>query len=184
MEINLNFKRVDVNAFTLKEAEEVLSNKANFEVFINATTAWRNAGSPLQNTKEFKEFCANYLMEKTKNKQGLGCVIVYESGKADTRERPWEMTDVVNELGKRKYKTTYLIVDDETGQILAKTQDNKAKAKELAKELYAKGGYRGKLTCIYTKEVIEGEKKAFTMKYQPSSNAKEGCFIFFGIERN
>lgn len=184
MEINLNFKRVDVNAFTLKEAEEILAEKANFEKFANATQAWKNAGSPMQNTKEFKEFCANYLAEKTKNKQGLGCVIVYEAGKADTRERPWEMNDVVNELGKRKYKTTYLIIDEETGKILAKTQENKAKAKELAKELYTKGGYRGKLTCIYTKEVVEGEKRAFTMKYQTSKSAKEGYFIFFGIERN
>ena len=116
MEINLNFKRVDVNAFTLKEAEEILAEKANFEKFANATQAWKNAGSPMQNTKEFKEFCANYLAEKTKNKQGLGCVIVYEAGKADTRERPWEMNDVVNELGKRKYKTTYLIIDEETGK--------------------------------------------------------------------
>ena len=157
MEINLNFKRVDVNAFTLKEAEEILAEKANFEKFANATQAWKNAGSPMQNTKEFKEFCANYLAEKTKNKQGLGCVIVYEAGKADTRERPWEMNDVVNELGKRKYKTTYLIIDEETGKILA---------------------------CIYTKEVVEGEKRAFTMKYQASKSAKEGYFIFFGIERN
>jgi hypothetical protein len=37
MEINLNFKRVDVNAFTLKEAEEILAEKANFEKFANAT---------------------------------------------------------------------------------------------------------------------------------------------------
>ena len=55
MEINLNFKRVDVNAFTLKEAEEILAEKANFEKFANATQAWKNAGSPMQNTKEFKE---------------------------------------------------------------------------------------------------------------------------------
>ena len=99
MEMNLNFKRVDINAFTLKEAQEILKDKANFEQFANATSAWKNAGSPMQNTREFKEFCASYLADKTKNKQGLGCVIVYEPGKADTRERPYELTDVVNEQG-------------------------------------------------------------------------------------
>lgn len=181
--LNLNFKRVDVNAYTLKEAEDILADKANFEVFANATQAWKNAGSPMQNTREFKDFCANYLANKTKNKQGLGCVIVYEQGKADTRERPWEMNDVVNEKGKRKYKTVYLIVDDETDKILAKTDESKAKAKEIAKELFC-SGFRGKLTCLYSKEVAEGEPKAFTMKYQASKNAKEGTFIFFGTEKN
>lgn len=183
MEVNFNFKRVDINAFTLKEAQAILAEKVNFEQFANATSAWKNAGAPRANTKEFKEFCACYLADKTKNKQGLGAVIVYEPGKADTRERPYEMIDVVNEQGKRKYKTAYWIMDKETGKILAKTQENKSKAKEIAKELYVKG-YRGSLECIYAKEVVEGEPKAFEMNYQPSISAKEGTFIFFGIERN
>lgn len=102
MEINLNFKRVDVNAFTLKEAEEILAEKANFEKFANATQAWKNAGSPMQNTKEFKEFCANYLAEKTKNKQCLGCVYCLQKLEMlISRERPWEMNDV----DKRTRKT-------------------------------------------------------------------------------
>ena len=184
MEMNLNFKRVDVNAFTMKEAEEELATKANFEKFANATQAWKNAGSPMQNTKEFKEFCATQLASKTKNKQGFGLVVVYEPGRADTRERPYAIEDIVNEQGKRKYKTTYLIVDNETGKILDKTQENKNKAKELAKKLYTEEGYRGSLTCLYTKEVAEGEKGAFKMSYQASKNAKKGTFIFFGIERN
>lgn len=183
MEMNLNFKRVDINAFTLKEAQEILKDKANFEQFANATSAWKNAGSPMQNTREFKEFCASYLADKTKNKQGLGCVIVYEPGKADTRERPYELTDVVNEQGKRKYKTSYWLIEEGTGKVIAKTSENKSKAKELAKSLYVKG-YRGNLECIYVKEVAEGESKAFNIKYQPSISAKEGTFIFFGVERN
>ena len=105
METNMNFKRVDINEFTLEEAKETLKSKANFEVFGNATQAWKNAGSPAQNTREFKEFCANYLAQKTKNKQGLCCVIIYEPGKADTRERPYQIDNVVNDKGKRKYKT-------------------------------------------------------------------------------
>ena len=94
------------------------------------------------------------------------------------------MTDVVNELGKRKYKTTYIITDKDTKKVLGKTQENKAKAKEIAKDLYVKNGYRGKAICTYTKEVVEGQTKAFEIEYQASKSAKEGYFIFFGIERN
>ena len=182
METNMNFKRVDINEFTLEEAKETLKSKANFEVFGNATQAWKNAGSPAQNTREFKEFCANYLAQKTKNKQGLCCVIIYEPGKADTRERPYQIDNVVNDKGKRKYKTAYLIIDDKTNAILAQTTENKSKAMELAKDLYTKDGYRGTFSCVYAKVVVEGEGKAFTGKYQPSKSAKTGCFIFFGHE--
>lgn len=184
MEMNLNFKRVDINAFTLKEAEVELAKQVNFETFANATQAWKNAGSPRSNTKEFKEFCANYLANKTKNKQGLGCVIVYEPGKADTRERPYKFTNIVNSKGKRKYVTTYTMIDPASGDLLAKTTENKAKAEEIAKSLYTKSGYRGKVKCYYTKEVAEGEPLAFEMEYQPSKSATTGTFIFFGIENN
>ena len=39
-------------------------------------------------------------------------------------------------------------------------------------------------TCFYNKKVVKGTKEAFTVKYQPSKSAKEGVFMFFGIERN
>lgn len=183
----VNFKRVDINAFTMVEADEVLATKVTYSRFQNATQAWKNAGSPAQNTSEFKEFCAKYLADKCKNKPGLGAVIVYEAGKADTRERPYTLTDVVNEKGKRKYKTTYVIMDvtdPKEPKILAKTQENKAKAKEIAKDLYIKDGFRGKAICKYTKEVVEGETTAFEINYQPSKSAKKGCFIYFGVEAN
>ena len=94
------------------------------------------------------------------------------------------MNDVVNEKGKRKYVTTYIIKNKETGEELAKTTENKAKAKELAKKLYTEGGYRGSVICNYTKEVAEGEPIAFTMDYATSKSSKEGHYIFFGIEKD
>lgn len=177
-----NFKRVEVKAFTRAEAVEQVED--TFFVQRDATQAWKKAGEPSPLDKEFKIFCANYLEKHTKNAPGTACSITYKPGSADTRERPYKMNDVVNEKGKRKYVTTYIIKNKETGEELAKTTENKAKAKELAKKLYTEGGYRGSVICNYTKEVAEGEPIAFTMDYAPSKSSKEGHYIFFGIEKD
>lgn len=176
-----NFKRVEVKAFTRSEAVEAV--KDTFFVQRDATQAWKKAGEPSPLDKEFKEFCAEYLTKFTKNAPGTACSITYKPGSADTRERPYKLTDVVNEKGKRKYVTTY-IIRDEKGNELARTTENKAKAKELAKKLYTEGGYKGKAKCTYTKEVAEGEPNAFFIEYAPSKSSKEGTFIFFGIEKD
>ena len=178
-----NFKRVEINAYTRTEAVEQV-NEANYFVQHDATQAWKKAGEPSPLDKEFKEFAAEYLKRKTKNAPGVGCSITYKAGSADTRERPYKLNDVVNEQGRRKYVTTYTLVDDATGEILLKTTENKSKAKELAKKLYVDGGYKGSATCTYTKEVSEGEPLAFKIKYDPSKNAEIGKYIFFGIERD
>lgn len=176
-----NFKRVEVKAFT--KAEAIDQVKDTFFVQRDATQAWKKAGEPSPLDSNFKAFCANYLEKHTKNAPGSACVIVYKAGSADTRERPYKITDVVNEKGKRKYVTTYIIKDKKTGNELAKTTENKSKAKELAKKLYTEGNYRGSAICTYTKEVAEGEPTAFTIDYAPSKSSKEGHFIFFGIEK-
>lgn len=177
-----NFKRVEVKAFTRAEAVE--SVKDTFFVQRDATQAWKKAGEPSPLDKEFKEFCADYLAKHTKNAPGTACSITYKAGSADTRERPYKLNDVVNEKGKRKYKTTYVLKDKETGATLLTTTENKAKAKELAKKLFTEGGYKGTAICTYTKEVVEGEPVAFSIEYAPSKSAKEGQFIFFGIEKD
>lgn len=177
-----NFKRVEVKAYT--KAEAIDQVKDTFFVQRDATQAWKKAGEPSPLDKEFKVFCLNYLKEHTKNAPGTACSITYKAGSADTRERPWKMNDVVNEKGRRKYVTTYILRDSETGKELARTSETKAKAKELGKKLYTDGGFRGSLKCTYSKEVSEGEPVAFTMEYAPSKSAKEGQYIFFGIEKD
>ena len=176
-----NFKRVEVKAYT--KAEAIDQVKDVFFVQRDATQAWRKAGEPSPLDKEFKVFCANYLEKHTKNAPGTACMITYRAGAADTRERPYKMNDVVNEKGKRKYVTTYLLKDKSTGEELAKTTENKKKAQELAKKLYIDGGFRGSIICTYTKEVAEGEPVAFTVDYAPSKSSKEGHYIFFGVEK-
>ena len=177
-----NFKRVEVKAYT--KAEAIDQVKDVFFVQRDATQAWRKAGEPSPLDKEFKVFCANYLEKHTKNDPGTACMITYRAGAADTRERPYKMNDVVNEKGKRKYVTTYLLKDKSTGEELAKTTENKKKAQELAKKLYIDGGFRGSIICTYTKEVAEGEPVAFTVDYAPSKSSKEGHYIFFGVEKD
>ena len=177
-----NFKRVEVKAYT--KAEAIDQVKDVFFVQRDATQAWRKAGEPSPLDKEFKVFCANYLEKHTKNAPGVACMITYRAGAADTRERPYKMNDVVNEKGKRKYVTTYLLKDKSTGEELAKTTENKKKAQELAKKLYIDGGFRGSIICTYTKEVAEGEPVAFTVDYAPSKSSKEGHYIFFGVEKD
>ena len=177
-----NFKRGEVKAYT--KAEAVDQVKDVFFVQRDATQAWKKAGEPSPLDKEFKVFCANYLEKHTKNAPGTACMITYRAGAADTRERPYKMNDVVNEKGKRKYVTTYLLKDKSTGEELAKTTENKKKAQELAKKLYIDGGFRGSIICTYTKEVAEGEPVAFTVDYAPSKSSKEGHYIFFGVEKD
>ncbi len=147
------------------------------------------------------EFAAEYLKKHTKNAVGTGCIITIEAGVADSREKPYKINDVVNEVvtgtvvrenketgekeevetTKRKFTTTYVIVDDNTNEIIDKSQETKTEAKKRLAELY-QTGYKGNATCYYTKEVTDGEPRAFTAEYTPSINAKLGNYLVFGIE--
>ena len=108
-------------------------------------------------------------------------MITIEAGAADTRERPYKVNDVKNEKGKRKYKTTYQLIDKKSGSVIAETSETKAKAKEIAKSLYTDKGYKGDIVCTYTKQVLEGEPIAFEVEYTPSKSAKKGTYLCFGI---
>lgn len=174
---NLNFKKVEVKGFTKQEAID----QAPFQVIRDATQAWKAAGKPITE-KSLKDFCAEYLAKHTKFAANIGCSITFEAGSADTRERPYTMLDIKNEKGKRGYKTGYQGINPATGEILFTNFETKAKAKEVAKELYTKHDYRGDIFCKYIKAVVEGETGAFEVKYTPSKSAKMGTYICFGVE--
>ena len=156
-----NFKTIETKGYTKQEA---LAN-APFQVIRDATQAWKAAGKPISGAA-LKEFCAEYLQKHTKFAEGIGCSITIEAGKADTRERPYTITDIKNEKGKRKYKTGYRGVDVETGKILFTNFESKLEAKKVAKELYTKHGFRGNIHVTYVKEVVEGETGAFDVVYK------------------
>ena len=172
-----NFKQVEVKGYTKNEA---LKN-VPFQVIKDATQAWKNAGKPMTGNA-LKEFMHEYLRANTKFAAGVGCLITVEAGVADTRERPYTVIDIKNDSGKRKYKTGIQGVNPETGEILFVNFENKAAAKEAAKALYTKEGYRGNIHATYVKEVVEGETGAFDVEYTPSKSAKVGTYLAFGVE--
>lgn len=176
----LNFKTLEVTGATKQEAHD----NAPFKVLYDATQAYKNwmekqEGAVTEAMK--KNWYVEYLAKKTKNAPGVGCSITIDAAVADTRERPYKITDVKNEKGKRKYSTIYTIKDKNTNEILAKCDETKAKAKEVLKKLY-KDGFKGEAVCTYTKEVTEGEPVAFFGSYTPSRSSKPGIYRVFGIE--
>jgi hypothetical protein len=179
-QVFLNFKNLEVVGATKQEALD----SAPFKVLYDATQAYKNwmekqEGAVTEAMK--KNFYVEYLAKKTKNAPGVGCSITVEAAIADTRERPYKITDVKNEKGKRKYSTIYIIKNRDTNEILAKCDETKAKAKDVVKKLY-KDGFKGRVICTYTKEVTEGEPVAFYGDYTPSKSTKSGRYIVFGIE--
>ena len=172
-----NFRRIEVKGYTKEEALA----KVPFQVIKDATQAWKNAGKPMTGD-QLKEFMATYLEKNTKFANGIGCIITVESGIADTRERPYTVTAIKNEQGKRNYKTAIQGIDTETGKIMFTSFGTKDEAEKLAKELYTEKDYRGNLHAVYTKQVVEGEPGAFDVEYTPSKNAKQGTWLAFGVE--
>lgn len=178
----LNFKKVEVVGAT---KEEALSN-APFKIMGDATQAyklWEKKQKGIITDDMKKTFMLDYLNKKSKNIEGVGFSITVESAVADTRERPYSFNDVKNEKGTRKYKTIYMLIDKATGSEIARTDETKAKAKEIAKKLYTDSNYKGNIVCTYTKQVVEGEPIAFTANYTPSKASRPGKYIVFGIEK-
>jgi hypothetical protein len=179
----LNFKKVELVAASKDEAiakmEETL-----FHYNGDATQAYKNWKSKQTKgitERDVKEFMLDYLAKKGKNCPGGGYLITLEASVADTRERPYKIEDVKSE-GKRKFKTFYKWIDSETGVVVASVDTNKADAKNVLKELYKSGAYKGNASLVKTKDVVEGEATVATAKYTPSKNTKNGTWLAFGIE--
>ena len=110
--IMTNFKQVEAKAYNKEEAFAQFPFNVQLQG-ADCTQAWKNAGKPMTGSA-LKEFMAEQLQKKTRFSAGNGCYIIVESGVADTRERPYKITDVKNEKGKRKSSTLYLIKDRHT----------------------------------------------------------------------
>lgn len=179
----INFKRMEVNGATKEEALA----KAPFGIIGDATQAykiWKKKQVNGVTEADKKQFMLDYLTKKSKNVEGAGFSITLESAVADTRERPYSIHSKKNESGARKYKTTYQLIDKSTGSVIAETNETKAKAKEIAKDLYMNKGFKGNLICTYTKQVVDGEPVAFEAEYTPSKGARVGTYLVFGVERS
>ena len=173
------FKSVVVSGET-KEA--ALANAPFKTIMKDATQAHKNwlATQNVVTPELEKEWMAAYIKKNSKGAPGVGFSITLNSAVASTRERPYKINDVKNEQGKRKYVTTYIITDAETGETLATNDETKAKAKEIVKDLY-KNGLKHKVVCTYQKLVKEGEPVAFTAEYVPSKGSHNGTYQVFGV---
>lgn len=159
-----------------------------------------------------KEFKLDYLKKKTKNAPGSGFIVTLESAVLSTRERPWKVEDVKTEGKRDTQKKFDLIDHDtkqvlaslsskrvkndkagtaildkegnDTGRIEPETKvirPTKTAAKELAKELIKKG-YKGQIDIVQGKESIGADPVVATVTYTPSKSAKNGRYLFFGLE--
>ena len=140
----INFKKIEIVAES-KEAAKAQMEETLFHYSGDATQAfnnWKQKQNGGVTERSIKEFMLDYLATKTKNCPGSGFLITLDSAVKDTRERPYLIEDVKNE-GRRKLKTVYGWVDDETGVTICKSDKNKADAKHLLKELYKSGEYKG-----------------------------------------
>lgn len=179
----MNFKRMEVTGTTKQEALD----KAPFKIMGDATQAYKKWLKKQVNgvtDADKKQFMLDYLATKSKNIPGVGFAITIESAIADSRERPYTITDVKNEKGARKYKTCYSWIDDETGVTVVEVDTNKAKAKEAIKKMYTDKGYKGNATLHRHKVVTEGEPIEAHAKYTPSKSSRVGTYLVFGCEAN
>lgn len=179
----VNFKSIKVSAVSLDEA--IASVEDHFHICGNATQALKNAKVKHTGTwteRDEKAWMLDYCNAKNHACPGTGFYYVIESAVADSRERPYKFENVKNE-GKRKEKKTYTWIDDETGLPVVKVRTNKTDAENALKNLYKSGEYRGNAKCVITKEYIEGESVVSVAKYTPSTSARKGTWVFFGVEK-
>ena len=179
----LNFKKVEVVAASREEAVAQVENQY-FHVNGDATQAFKNWKSKQNGgvtERAVQEFMLDYLSKKGKNCPGAGYMITVDAAVGDTRERPYRIENVSGE-GKRKFKTTYVAVDVETGKTIGKWTTNKADALNAVKEMYKTGEFKGNFELQKVKEVIEGQAVVAKGFYTPSKNTKNGTWIAFGIE--
>ena len=179
----LNFKKVEVVAASREEAVAQVENQY-FHINGDATQAfknWKQKQNGGVTERSVKEFMLDYLSKKGKNCPGAGYMITVDAAVGDTRERPYRIENVLNE-GKRKWKTTYVAVDTETGATIGKWDTNKANALNAIKEMYKTGEFKGNFELLKVKEVIEGQPVVARGFYTPSKNTKNGTWIAFGIE--
>lgn len=174
-------KVVTVKAHTKAEAIA----QSGLDVKFDASTAWKNEEKPEAGSTYFKAFAEDYLEKKIKSVTGVGCAITVESGVADSRERPYKVTNNVTDKA-RKYTTFYegLINgnDEGTTGTIVLTSPSKASAEKAAKD-YMTANKSGRVVVRHAKLVTDGKPVALVVGYAPSINTTLGTYIVFGYEK-
>ena len=189
----MNFRKLEVSGATKVEAlskvSDVFALNEDGNVKGDATQAYKlakkkaaEAGKAWTSSDDSAFF--NEYLNKKKAIAGEAYVITVKSAVANTRERPYTITDVKNDKGKRKYKTQYKWIDVETGAVVVQVDTTKADAKNAIKKMYTDKGYKGVAKCTVQKDVVEGEPVVAYAKYTPSASSTPGTYIVFGIAKD
>ena len=180
MENVIKFDTLTVVGSTKEEALE----SAPFAMQGEATRSykkWEASQTGAITDKMKDEFFLTFLKKNTKCAPGSGFFITLEPAVKDTRKRPYELNDVKNTKGKRKYAKTFVIYDEATDNVLWSGVGTKSQAMQAAKQLYI-DGFVGSIVCKYSRQVIEGEPIAFTGNYAPAKATKPGKYLVFGVK--
>lgn len=174
-----NLTIVTAKGYTKEEALASVGTK--LDVKFDATAAYKKEGTP--QGKYLEAFADKHLNDKLKGASGIGYSITIEAGSADSRERPYKVTNVVTN-GQRKWKSVYQglinVAEDGTGGTIVLTRDTKNEAEDAAKEYVTAN--RTKVTVRLAKSVTEGQATAMVVDYAPAKKTKLGTYIFFGYE--
>lgn len=181
---------IPIKAYSLEEAlEQITEFKASVLPNSNCTVAWKRAGSPIFGTEEFNTWCMNTLIKRTKLVAGLGCYVIIDYPKDNTRRNPVYTYKVPNP-GIRKYKRVHQIIEvfidkykknkepiiTGLGKVVIE-QDTLKEAKETAALLVTE---TKKNYVIKSVKTAEDSIEAYCL-YSPSKQAKQGTIVFFGV---
>ena len=88
-------KKFTIDAFSLEDAKAQAA-EMGLTVVRNVTPSWKKIGSPATSSKAFHDFAESVMkVNRLADAEGVGLIVVEESGSADTRERPYKYTNNV-----------------------------------------------------------------------------------------
>lgn len=210
----LNFKSFKVSGESKQAAFEPVE-KEHFFLQKEATASWKkfHETHSVVTENDEKEFMLNYLKENSKNAPGVGFYVTLKSAVKNTRERPWEVTDIKTE-GKRDTQKKFDLVDHDTKEVLKTIKSERVKNKKAGQPILdkegndtgrvepetkvirptkttakeaakelIKNGFHGTIDIVMGKESIGADPVVATVKYKGSKNSCAGQYLVFGIEK-
>lgn len=183
-----------VQGFTKAEAFEKLSKFNIIDIpMYNCTKAWEKYGRPAYTSKEFETFCCRQLEAKTKGTKGLGCYIILEPYKGNTRKHSMSCTKLPRHKGKQTYNVMHVIYEVKLKQPIKKNEEPEILSIEspiasyplLAPAIAAAKQYTidTQKDCIIQKIKVPEYPNEFYSYFKPSRSARKGTFIAFGINK-
>lgn len=164
-------KKFEINAYGYEEAKQKALD-LGITIVRNVTQSFKKE-KPI----DFDAFAQTMLTKNhLDNASGVGCIVVLESGSADTRERPYEYVNnhVEGKLAKKRVFEVRTVKED----VLLGEAVTKLDAIKIAKT--AMKDVKQDLYCRQIYKIVGSKGLAFNLNYVPSCNTKEGRYIVFG----